>query len=553
MNAALLLLSVSVLPPPQQGQRPSEGGLEKEQVEALQRMVADWDREDSPGGAVAVVLRGRVESAFAFGMADLAEGLPNTTSTGFYLASVAKPFTAACTALAARRGVLNLDGPVRAVVPELPDVFAKVTFRHLLQHRSGIPDVYDVVIAADLGPQAVSSNGAALALLGHLDRPCFPAGERFLYCNSGYVLLAESITRATGKPFATFAREEVFAPLGMSGTWCQGEPERSSRARIYQGSGTTWEESAIRTGLLGPGGLWSTLDDLSRFECAWQSSRFPDAELRRLLLEAPKGGENPALGGYALGWMIQSLGGRRVERHFGGAFGASADILRLPDEGLAIIVLSNASTLNAPTLARQIAEAVLGTTLEPGADQPEERVQLSSEERARFGRIWLDPANDALWVVTPKPDHFVLATLGDLKLKMEAESSTRLRALDAHLPFAVELEDDDRLVVLDSIGTRARLERIPFPPPQPIPLDEYAGSYSNAALESTISFEAAGNSLRFAQRQPLIQAPPFLPVARDRFLCDLGAQVIFHRDAEDRVSGLTIVVNRGGPLQFVRE
>lgn len=539
MNAALSLLVASLL-----GALPQQG--------ELRQLVAPWDRPDSPGGAVAVVRDGKLDVAFAFGMADLADGRANTTATGFYLASVAKPFTAACAVIASRGGAMDLDASIGAHFPELPVAFSKPSLRQLLQHRSGIPDIYDVVIAADLGPQEVGSNEAALALLARLERPCFPAGERFLYCNSGYVLLAEALARTAKKPFPEVARELVLEPLEISGTWFLGESERAPRARLYTESEGAWTESTHRPGLLGPGGMWSTLDDLVRFECAWQSGRFPEAEVRRELLAAPKGGENPSLGPYALGWMLQSLSGHRVERHFGGGFGASADLLRLPDDGLAVIVLSNASTLNAPTIARQIASEVLGASLEPG-EPLDEPAELSAEERARFGRIWIDSATDELWVVTPKPDRFALATLGDFKVSLQAQSDVRLRSIDSQIPVELEVQDDGRLAVEVAGEARALLEPIFFPPSGLPALEEYAGAYRCAALDARISFAPQGKVLAFVQERPLLQVPPFLPVARDLFLCDLGAQLRFQRDEEGRVAGVTVRVNRSGPLEFVRE
>ena len=517
----------------------------------IRKLVAAWDRADSPGGAVAVVRDGKVEVAFAFGAADLAPATPNETTTSFYLASVAKPFTALCAVLASRTGVLQLDGPARQVFPELPEAYRAVTFRHLLQHRSGIPDIYDTAIAADLGSAPIASNAAALKVLAQLDRPCFPAGERFLYSNSGYVLLAEAVARTSKSTLASFARKHVFDRAGMPGTYWLGEAGSRPSAKIYARGEQGWEERAVKTGLTGPGGLFSSVDDLARFEAGWQSGRWPEEDLRRALLTAPEGGENPKLGRYALGWMHQRFGKHRGERHSGGAFGASADFLRFPDDRVTVIVLSNAADLEASQVAVAIAGVVLGEPVEPGPG-PTAAVQLSPEEGAAFGRIWLDPATRTLWVVTPKPEGFVIASLGDLKLRLVPEQARRLVAVDAHVPFAVELEGEN-LVVQGPGGARTRLERVPFPPPAPIRLEDYAGTYAHARLGARIRFEAEPKALRFVQTDPLLSVPPFLPIAPDLFLCDAGAQLRFHRDADGRVDAVIVRANRSAELEFGRE
>jgi len=247
--------------------------------------------------------------------------------------------------------------------------------------------------------------------------------------------------------------------------------------------------------------------------------------------------------------MLQTLDGLRVERLSGGAFGFSADVRRFPDQHVSVVVLGNSGDLDAGTLCESVARAVLAKEL--GNAKRDPGIQLSSEARARFGRIWKD-ARGQVWVVTPKPDCFVIATLGDIKLELVAESEERLVARDAQLPFAVELEDG-RLDVRYSDGSSERLEAVPFPPRDLPPLEDYAGEYTNAELGATLRLEARAGQLALVQHDPLLTIPPFLGLAPDLFLCDKGAQLDFSRDSAHRVGGLTITANRSGALRFVRK
>jgi len=153
-----------------------------QQVDAL---LAPWTRDDAPGGAVAVLERGQPAWTRAFGMADLAAGRPMTPQTPCYLASLAKPFTAACAVLAARDGALDLDASLLELFPELPQGHGAATLRQCLHHRSGVPDLYDATIGADLDPGVLASNAAAIGLLRRLPALSFPPGSEFLYSNSG--------------------------------------------------------------------------------------------------------------------------------------------------------------------------------------------------------------------------------------------------------------------------------------------------------------------------------------------------------------------------------
>ena len=181
----------------------------------VREQLAPWSSVDSPGGVVCVLRGDEPVLLEAFGMADLEADAPITSETPFYLASTAKTITALCAVHAASEGTLDLDAPLREVFPELPESVADATLRQAMHHTSGLVDVYDAAIAADLPPAALASNAGALELLARIPAPNFPAGSRFLYSNSGYVLLAEALRRATGHDLAAYARAHVFEPLGM--------------------------------------------------------------------------------------------------------------------------------------------------------------------------------------------------------------------------------------------------------------------------------------------------------------------------------------------------
>ena len=146
-------------------------------------LVRAWQREGAPGAVLGVLRDGEIALVQCFGAADLAAGRPNAVDTPFYVASLAKPFTAACVLHAAARGAFDLDASVTQLFPELPPTYAAATVRQLISHRSGVPDVYDAAVACDLGLAPVRSNTAAVGLLARLPRLAFTPGTRMLYSN----------------------------------------------------------------------------------------------------------------------------------------------------------------------------------------------------------------------------------------------------------------------------------------------------------------------------------------------------------------------------------
>jgi len=541
------------------------GDPQSELEQKVGERIAPWDRADSPGGAIAILRDGEPLLVRCFGAADVASARAVTSDTPFYVASVAKPFTAACALLAAADGKLELDAPVTKLFPELPKSYAAASVRQLLSHRSGIVDVYDLAIAADLGTAPVKSNAAALALLAKVPRLQFEPGSRMLYSNSGYVLLAEAIARATGSDLAAFARARIFEPLGMKQARFVGEAGLERAAKSWRRGEHGWEEDHVRTGLRGPGGLCLSIDDFVAFERGLVGGKLGDAKLRAAMVEAPAGWHHPRLGRYAAGWMLQQIGGLPVQRHFGGAFSFSADLLRFADEGLTVVVLSNASDCNAATLGPEIARIVLAEEMEEAeaaataptatpssAPVTPKPVALSAAARARFGRIWRDPASGDVWILTPKEEAFVLVSLGDLKLEMVAVSETRLEARDAMLPFAAELEVPSKLVICYADGTRVPLQPVPFPPKDLPPVESCAGDYASESLGATLHFDARDGRLVLAQHDPLLPLAPFVAIAPDLFVCDTGATLVFRRNAEGKPESLVISGNRAWGLEFQR-
>ncbi|MFT5151102.1 MAG: CubicO group peptidase (beta-lactamase class C family), partial [Planctomycetota bacterium] len=413
-------------------------------IQAAEAALAPFDRKDAPGGAVAVLVDGNAVWTFTYGMADLESDLAVTRESRFYFASLAKPFTAACVVHAATHSGLELDSSLHELFPELPESYGAATLRHCLHHRSGIPDVYDATIGAELDHSVIASNANAIELLGQLPNLTFSPGSSFLYSNSGYVLLAEAIERVTKSDLATYAQAHCFGPLGMEQAAYVGDERFPILPVSYSSNNDYWEPREPETGLRGPGGLMMSLADLIKWEEAWTAGAWGDENLRAELVKAPLPPHHPKLGPYAAGWMLPTIGGLRAERHNGEAFGHSADLLRFPDTGVSIIVLSNRADVDAQDVSSALAKIVLGERYQERGEQ--EGVSLNATQQATFGRLWTDPATRQPWMLFPGEGRFMLISLGDIRLDLIATSPTRLEAVDSQSPFALTL-DDSSLVI----------------------------------------------------------------------------------------------------------
>ena len=194
-------------------------------MSALARDLGRIAAETGFSGVVRVDGPDGIEVVRAYGLADRAHAIPNEPDTQFGIASGTKGLTALVVMRLVEDGALSLSTTARSLLgADLPLVDERVTVEHLLAHRSGIGDYLDEELDLDftdyllpVPAQQLATTEAYLEVLdGHPQK--FPPGERFAYCNSGYVLLALIAERVAARPFPDLVRDLVCTPAGMSDT-----------------------------------------------------------------------------------------------------------------------------------------------------------------------------------------------------------------------------------------------------------------------------------------------------------------------------------------------
>lgn len=313
-------------------------------------LMRDYDGA-VPGAALLVVKDGAPVVRRGYGLADLEAREAATPATNFRLASVTKQFTAAAALLLAEDGALRLDDPVRRWLPSLPPAASGVTIRHLLTHTSGLID-YEDVIAASMARQLRDAD--VLALLESGDRTYFAPGADYRYSNSGYALLALVVERASGRSFADFLRERFFLPLGMADTVAHqdGVDTVAHRAFGYSEEGGTWRrtDQSQTSAVLGDGGIYSSIDDLAKWDAALYDDRLLSDASRRLAFAPATPTDDPEVQ-YGFGWRItgDSLW------HSGETAGFRNVIVRYPDRRLSVVLLTNRDDPEPYRLALRVA------------------------------------------------------------------------------------------------------------------------------------------------------------------------------------------------------
>lgn len=309
-----------------------------------------------PGASLLVIREGVPIVKQSFGYANLEERTATTPATNYRLASVTKQFTAAAVLLLVEEGRLQLDQSVRAWLPTLPDVAEAITIRHLLSHKSGVID-YEDVIPADLTAQLHDAD--VLRILESQRRTYFSPGRGYRYSNSGYALLALIVGQASGEDFASFLARRIFVPLGMRHTvaYEEGISTVASRAYGYSEINGVWQRTDQNqtSAVLGDGGIYSSIEDLAKWDAALYGDRLLNAESRALAFTPVTATDDPSVQ-YAMGWRVteEHVGGTTLW-HSGETIGFRNVIIRYPQRRFTIVLLTNRDDPEPYQTARTIA------------------------------------------------------------------------------------------------------------------------------------------------------------------------------------------------------
>lgn len=326
--------------------------------ELPERLSAYFDSlaaRDLYSGTVLVAHEGVPIFEGAWGRADRGLGVENRLDTRFDIASVTKTFTAVAVAQLAARGILSLDDPLERWIPEMPDhVGVAVTLRHLLTHTSGIE-------LDDYAPfnEAVARAGSVeerlevvLEHLPHLNRDNyedFEPLEEFDYTNEGFDLLGAVVERASGRTWATYLREELFAPAGMFRTGVDFTAPVRDLATRYTArfEGFRGDRRAVPGGFdlqaRPSGGAYSTVGDLLRYAEALRRGVLlePDWWERLTTMHVVGLERPPSVLGYGYGFEVERTSGVLRVGHAGGSDGVSTRFDLYPELGYTVILLSN--------------------------------------------------------------------------------------------------------------------------------------------------------------------------------------------------------------------
>lgn len=323
--------------------------------------------------SVLVSKNGKIVLSKGYGMADRVLKTPITPSTIFNIGSVTKQFTAAGILKLEESNQLNVHDKIQKYFPDIPIDKNSITIHQLLTHTSGIAPG-----TGGFRYQAVKKDDAINELF---QVPLMYApGTKYTYANANYILLAAIIEKVTQQDYESFLRNNFWDPLQMYHTGYRSftaKTRQMAHGYVFDESIGEWKDWGTTLDHLpkndhhwysiGKGDLQSTVEDLYRWHVSLEEHTSLGIEMKKLMETAHVPENDQMTSYYGYGWAISNAGQPEKTIAHNGSNGIYfADFIRIPQEEIVVIVLSNIRlNHHSENLARTITKMVMDDTFQP--------------------------------------------------------------------------------------------------------------------------------------------------------------------------------------------
>ena len=534
----------------------SKAKTPNEQVDDL---FINWDTKNTPGAAVAVVKGGKIIYKRGYGMSHLEYDIPISSSTVFHIASVSKQFTVFATLLLEKQGKLSLDDDIRKYIPEVPDFGKTITLRHLASHTSGLRDQWNLLGIAGWRLDDVITKEHVLKLVSKQKELNFNPGEEYMYCNTGFTLLAEVAERVSGMSFADFTAKNIFEPLQMKSTLFYDDHEKivKNRAYSYYQDSSGYKKSVLSYANVGATSLFTTVEDLSLWSANFLTPKVGDADIIMKMNTQATLNNGKTFGG-ALGQFVGKYKGLNEISHGGADAGYRTFLARFPDEDLSVIVFSNDAAFNSGGIAHKVADIYLKDKIKEEPKKEEIKSEVKSEEiildqktlDSYLGDYELAPGF-IINITTENGTLFGQAT-GQPRFTLLPVSKDEFSIKEANAKIVFNISDDGNgdLLKLHQGGNIMDAPRLKSFDKSTVILTDFEGHFYCDEISTGYYFKVVGNKLIASHSR--LSDIELSPVKKDFFsgTAWFFGQVEFIRDSEDKINGCKVSSGRVRNLHF---
>lgn len=530
-----------------------------EKHKQVDELFTKWDSNNTPGAAVAIVKDGAIIYKKGYGSANLEYDIPITPSTIFHIASVSKQFTVFSILLLEKQGKLSLDDDIRNYIPEVPDFGKTITLRHLASHTSGLRDQWNLLSMAGWRMDDVITKEHVLKLVSKQKELNFNPGDEYAYCNTGFTLLAEVVSRVSDMSFAEFTKTTIFDPLKMKNTLFYDDHEKivKNRAYSYKTDSGGYKKSVLNYANVGATSLFTTVEDLSLWTMNFIDIKVGDSTIINKM-DTPAVLNNGENFGGALGQFVGDYKGLNEIQHGGADAGYRSYLSRYPAENFAVIVLSNSAEFNSSEIAHKVVDIYLKDKLKTEVKPEEVKKESNSEAITVDENVLSTYVGD----FELQPGFIISISLNDGQLLGKATgqgevaltpiSTTeyKVEGVEAKIEFIPNEKENIKLLKLHQGGQIMEASRVKAFDKSTVILSDFSGEYYSEELSTTYKFTVVSDSL--VAKHSRLSDFNLNPIKDDMFNGEAWffGQIEFTRDENNMISGCKVSNGRVRNLYF---
>lgn len=331
---------------------------------AIDNLFSEWNNPDTPGSALGIIKNGELIYAKGYGSGDLEHDIKITPSSVFYIGSVSKQFVTFSVLLLEEQGKLNLDDRIQKYLPDFPEYDTPLTIRHFIHHTSGVRDFLTLMYLKGRNYLDNTDVDEVYALIKKQKDLNFMPGEKYLYSNSCYFMLAMIVEKAAGQSLKIFAHENIFQPLGMKNSLFYDDNTDLIKNKVFsyhkKSNGNGFNNLIMRFDLVGSGGVYSNIEDLFLWDQNFYNNKLGKGG-QEIIDKMHEEGllNNGESSGYAFALNNGNYKGLKTVSHGGSLAGYRAQLMRFPEEKFSVIILANRGDANPTGKSFQIADILL--------------------------------------------------------------------------------------------------------------------------------------------------------------------------------------------------
>ncbi len=332
--------------------------------QAIDSLFLEWNKPDVPGCALGIIKDGKLIYSNGYGIGDLEHDIEITPSSVFYIGSVSKQFVTFSILLLEEQGKLNLDDRIQKYLPDFPEYDTPLTIRHFIHHTSGVRDYLTLMYLKGRNYLDNTDVDEVYKLIKKQKELNFSPGEKYLYSNSCYFMLAMIVEKAAGQSLKIFAHENIFQPLGMKNSLFYDDNTDLIKNRVFSYDKKSNEDGfnnlIMRFDLVGSGGVYSNIEDLFLWDQNFYNNKLGKGG-QEIIHRMHEEGllNNGESSGYAFALNNGTYKGLKTVSHGGSLAGYRAQLMRFPEEKFSVIILANRGDANPTRKSFQIADILL--------------------------------------------------------------------------------------------------------------------------------------------------------------------------------------------------